>query len=72
MIICKAGDVAWQSVKQLLLSKLWTQHLADTDLRAISDKYFRLSGESAERVLLFMKARKAMSAAEMRKLFAEA
>jgi hypothetical protein len=72
LIICKAGDVSWQSVRRLLLSKLWAQQPSDADLKDISDKYFRFSGDSAERVLLFMKARKAMSAAEMRKLFAEA
>jgi uncharacterized protein (DUF2336 family) len=71
LIICKAGDVSWQSVKQLLLSKHWTQQLSDAGLKDISDKYFRLSGESAQRVLLFMKARKGVPAAEMRKLFAE-
>jgi len=72
LIICKAGDLSWQSVKRLLLSRLWAEQPSEAELKNISDKYFRLSGESAARVLLFMKARKAMSAAEMRKLFAEA
>jgi uncharacterized protein (DUF2336 family) len=72
LIICKAGEISWQSVRQLLLSKLWAQQLSDADLKDISDRYFRFSSESAERVLLFMKARNAMSAAEMQKLFAEA
>jgi len=72
LIICRAGDISWQTVKQLLLSKQAALRLSDAELKGISDKYFRLSSESAERVLLFMKARKAMSAAEIQKLFAEA
>ena len=72
LIICKAGAVSWQSLKRFLRSKLWAQEPSDAELKAMSDKYFRLSGESAERVLLFMKARKTMSTAEMQKLFAEA
>jgi uncharacterized protein (DUF2336 family) len=71
LIVCKAGDVSWQSVKQLLLSRFWGRQPPEAALKDLSDKYFRLSGESAERVLLFMKARKAVSAAEMRKAFAE-
>jgi hypothetical protein len=71
LIICKAGGVSWQSVKRLLRSKVWDQPPPESVLKDISNKYFRFSSESAERVLLFMKARKSMSAAEMRKLFAE-
>jgi uncharacterized protein (DUF2336 family) len=72
LIICKAGYVGWPAVKALLHSPAWPGAPRETDIRNISDRYFRLSGESAERVLLFMKARKAMPAAEMSKLLAKA
>jgi uncharacterized protein (DUF2336 family) len=72
LIICKAGYVGWPAVKALLHSKAWPGAPRETDIRNISDRYFRLSSESAERVLLFMKARKAMPAVEMSKLLAKA
>lgn len=72
LIICKAGYVGWPAVKALLHSKAWPGALRESDIRGISDRYFRLSSESAERVLLFMKARKSMPAAEMSKLLAKA
>lgn len=68
LILCKAADLSWQSLKRFLLSKPWAQHPSDATLREISDRYFRFSHDSAERVLLFMKARKSMSAAEIQKL----
>lgn len=72
LIVCKAGYVGWPAVKALLHSKAWPGAPRETDVRNISDRYFRLSSESAERVLLFMKARKAMPASEMSKLLAKA
>jgi len=71
LIICKAGEVAWPSVRSLLTSRVWKRRPTERELKTISDKYFRFSSESAERVLLFIKARKAMSAAEMSKLFTQ-
>jgi len=72
LIICKAGDIAWPTVRSVLTSRSWRNQPDEKDLKNISDKYFRFSSDNAERVLLFMKARKAMSAAEMSKLFTEA
>ncbi len=71
LIICKAGDIAWPAVRSLLTSRAWKKRPTERELKSISDKYFRFSSESAERVLLFMKARKAMSATEMSKLFTQ-
>jgi len=72
LIICKAGDIAWPTVRSVLTSRSWRNQPDEKDLKNISYKYFRFSSDNAERVLLFMKARKAMSAAEMSKLFTEA
>jgi len=68
LILCKAGDLSWQSLKLFLLSRLWPERPLEPQLREFSDRYFRLSHDSAERVLLFMKARKSMSAEEIHKL----
>lgn len=70
LILCKAGDLSWQSLKKFLLSKVWAQRPSDAQLREISDRYFRFSNDSAERVLLFMKARRSMSAEEIHRLLA--
>jgi hypothetical protein len=59
-------------VRALLKSSTWRRTPPDNELKAISDRYFRLSGESAQRVLLFMKARKTMPAAEMSRLLVDA
>jgi uncharacterized protein (DUF2336 family) len=71
MIICRASGLSWPSVRALLHSRAWPHGPKDADLKSMSDRYFRLSSESAQRVLLFMKARKTMPAAEMSKLLAQ-
>jgi len=55
-----------------LHSKAWPQRPDDKNLKSLSDRYFRLSSESAQRVLLFMKARKAMPRDEMSRLLEDA
>lgn len=72
LIICRAAGLAWPAVRALLNSRAWPRAPRDTELKNMSDRYFRLSSESAQRVLLFMKARKAMPAAEMSKLLEQA
>jgi hypothetical protein len=59
-------------VRSLLKSRTWPRIPQDNELKAISDRYFRLSNESAQRVLLFMKARKTMPATEMSQLLVDA
>jgi uncharacterized protein (DUF2336 family) len=72
LIICKASGVAWPTVRSLLNSRTWLRKPDEAEVKALSDRYFRLSSESAQRVLLFMKARKSMPAAEMSKLLIDA
>lgn len=72
LIICRASGISWPSVRALLKSRAWLRTPQDNELKAISDRYFRLSAESAQRVLLFMKARKTMAAAEMSQLLVDA
>ena len=72
LIICRASGLAWPTVRALLHSKAWPQRPDDKSLKSLSDRYFRLSSESAQRVLLFMKARKAMPRDEMSKLLEDA
>jgi uncharacterized protein (DUF2336 family) len=72
LIICRASGVSWPSVRSLLKSRTWPRIPQDNELKAISDRYFRLSNESAQRVLLFMKARKTMPATEMSQLLVDA
>lgn len=68
LIICRASGIGWPSVRALLNSRAWPRSPEETELKNLSDRYFRLSSVSAQRVLLFMKARKAMPAAEISKL----
>ncbi len=72
LIICRASGLSWPAVRALLNSRAWLRRPAEGEMKAISDRYFRLSSESAQRVLLFMKARKAMPAAEMSQLLVDA
>ncbi|SRR5579885_226275 len=72
LIICRAGGLAWPTVRTLLHSKAWPRPPQDKELKNLSDRYFRLSSESAQRVLLFMKARKTMPREEMSRLLEEA
>jgi uncharacterized protein (DUF2336 family) len=72
LIICRASGLGWPTVRALLHSKAWPQHPGDKDLKSLSDRYFRLSSESAQRVLLFMKARKALPRDEMSRLLEDA
>jgi hypothetical protein len=72
LIICRASGLGWPTVRALLHSKAWPQHPGDKDLKSLSDRYFRLSSESAQRVLLFMQARKALPRDEMSRLLEDA
>jgi uncharacterized protein (DUF2336 family) len=71
LIICRASGMGWPSVRALLNSRAWPRSPEEAELKSLSDRYFRLSSVSAQRVLLFMKARKAMPAAEMTRLMAQ-
>jgi uncharacterized protein (DUF2336 family) len=72
LIICRASGLAWPTVRTLLHSRVWPRRPEDSELKSLSDRYFRLSSESAQRVLLFMKARKAMPRDEMSRLLEDA
>ena len=72
LIICRASGLGWPTVRALLGSRAWGSTPEAPELKALSDRYFRLSTESAQRVLLFMKARKAMPRDEMSKLLEDA
>jgi hypothetical protein len=72
LIICRASGMGWPSVRALLNSRAWPRSPEEAELKSLSDRYFRLSSVSAQRVLLFMKARKAMPRDEMSRLLEDA
>jgi uncharacterized protein (DUF2336 family) len=70
LILCKASGLGWPTVKAVLATRPGVPEGAEPQTEF--NKYLKLSAESAQRVLRFLKARKAMSDTDLNKLLAEA
>ncbi len=70
LIVCKASGVGWVAVRALLDLAAQSREAFSFNSASYLDDYNKLSREAAERVIRFLKVRKAASGAEIRKMMA--
>jgi hypothetical protein len=70
LIVCKACGLGWVEVRALLELASQSRDEFSFNSAGYLDEYNKLSRESAERVIRFLKVRKAASGAEIRKMMA--
>jgi uncharacterized protein (DUF2336 family) len=70
LIVCKAAGLGWTTVRALLESAPGMRTHFHENATAHMEQYTRMSREAAERVLRFLKVRKAASDAELRQMLA--
>jgi len=70
LIVCKACGVGWVAVRALLELAAQSRDEFGFNSAGYLDDYNKLSRESAERVIRFLKVRKAASGAEIKKMMA--
>jgi uncharacterized protein (DUF2336 family) len=70
LIVCKACGVGWVAVRALLELAAQSRDEFSFNSAGYLDDYNKLSRESAERVIRFLKVRKAASGAEIKKMMA--
>ncbi len=70
LIVCKAGELGWSTVKALLNLSAITHGAAKANPLDYLDQYTKMTVESAKRVIRFLNARKSVSEAELRKMLA--
>lgn len=70
LIVCKACGLGWVAVRVLLELAAQSREELSFNSASYLDEYNKLSRESAERVIRFLKVRKAASGAEIRKMMA--
>ena len=70
LIICKANGLGWLTVRAVLELSAGTKGNAGVDSAGYLDQYTRMSRESAERVIRFLKVRKSASPTDLKKMMA--
>lgn len=70
LIVCKACGLGWVAVRALLELAAQSRDEFSFNSAGYLDEYNKLSRESAERVIRFLKVRKAASGAEIKKMLA--
>jgi uncharacterized protein (DUF2336 family) len=70
LIVCKACGLGWVAVRALLELAAQSRQAFTFNSAGYLDEYNKLSRESAERVIRFLKVRKAASGAEIKKMLA--
>jgi uncharacterized protein (DUF2336 family) len=70
LIVCKACGLGWVAVRALLELAAQSRDEFSFNSAGYLDEYNKLSRESADRVMRFLKVRKAASGAEIRKMMA--
>jgi hypothetical protein len=70
LIVCKACGLGWVAVRALLDLAAQSRDEFSFNSAGYLDQYNKLSRESAERVMRFLKARKAASSADIKKMMA--
>jgi uncharacterized protein (DUF2336 family) len=70
LIICKANGLGWLTVRAVLELSAGTKGNFGINSAGYLDQYTRMSRESAERVIRFLKVRKSASPTELKKMLA--
>ncbi len=70
LIVCKASELGWSTVKALLVLSAKIGGGAYSNPLEYLDQYTKMTAESAQRVLRFLKARKTVSATELKTMMA--
>jgi uncharacterized protein (DUF2336 family) len=70
LIVCKASGLGWLTVRAVLELSAGTKGDIGVSSAGYLDQYNRMSRESAERVIRFLKVRKAASQTELNKMLA--
>ena len=70
LIVCKAGEVGWSTVKALLNLSAMTHGAAKANPLDYLDQYTKMTVDSAKRVIRFLNARKSVSETELRNMLA--
>jgi len=70
LIVCKACGLGWEPVRAMLVLAAQSRDEFSFNSAGYLDEYTKLSRESAERVIRFLKVRKAASGAEIKKMMA--
>jgi len=70
LIVCKAGGIGWSTVRELLNLSAITHGAAKANPMEYLEPYTKMSVETAQRVIRFLNARKAMSETELKRMMA--
>jgi uncharacterized protein (DUF2336 family) len=70
LILCKACGLGWQTVREILDLAATTRGHGPSNASAFMEQYSRMTREAAERVIRFLKVRKAASEADLKKMLA--
>ena len=70
LIVCKAAGLGWLAVRALLELAAQSRNEFEFNSAGYLDEFNKLSRDSAERVMRFLKVRKAASDADIKKLLA--
>lgn len=68
LILCKAAQMGWLQTRDFLTAAKIRNADTDADMRDSFNKYLKLSAETAQRVIRFMRAQKALSDDDVKRL----
>lgn len=68
LILCRAGQMGWIAARDLLVTVGIRTMTADEDMRDCFEKYLKLSAETAQRVIRFMRAQQNLSDGDVKRM----